>query len=97
MSSLPQRPQLLSFLEASAIASLPTLIFMKRSFRSFRYFAASNCAACYLGDIRRSPVFHQAGCGINALTGHVTLLHDPRRDVAPQCLHWSQETQEISK
>jgi hypothetical protein len=29
-SSLPQRPQLESFLEASAIASLPTLMFMKR-------------------------------------------------------------------
>ena len=37
-SSLPQRPQLLSFFEASAIAAVPTLIFMECvSFLSFDF------------------------------------------------------------
>jgi hypothetical protein len=50
---------------------------MKRFLPVFSLFRGVKLGRLLLGNNRRSPVFHQAGCGINALTGHAVIAHDP--------------------
>jgi hypothetical protein len=78
MSSLPQRPQLLSFLEASAIASLPTLMFMSGSPR-WSFFTARACVekqAAKSVILRRAPVFHQAGWAAFNMVGGFSCIEN---------------------
>src|SRR5271169_801670 len=78
-SSLPQRPQLESFFEASAMACLPTLMSMAGFLLVFCYLAARECEArpaAARAILRRVAVFQQAVLWAT-LTGPPPLAHDP--------------------
>src|SRR5262247_584256 len=83
-SSLPQRPQFLSFCVASAIACLPTLIFIKLFLPLFSLLqrAPRRWMPAPVAILRWAPVFQQAGCGVAALTNrHCLRMIRPTRIV----------------